>query len=137
MEMLQEIFGENWETITGMSAGTMALMGTFIWRYIKNKSIGEAVTKVSGFFTKDMSDQEKTDATVILRNLASKSSLNVLNNLVTQLEQFDVEEIKGYVNDAMLISTAILSVMVKNGAFDENEALKITLESIIAAYLND
>lgn len=137
MELLQEIFGENWETITGLSAGTMALMGTFIWRYIKNKSIGEAVTKISGFFTKDMNDQEKTDATVILRNLASRKSLNVLNNLITQLEQFDTEQIKGYVNDGMMVTTAILSVMVKNGAFDENEALKITLESIIATYLND
>jgi len=133
-ELLQSLLGDNWETIFAGSSGLIGIISVLGWKWLKNKSIGQAITTVTGFFTKDMTAEETTEFALIVKNVASRKSLKILSNLIEQLEKFDTDQIKGYTSDAMIIVSSILKVMIDNKAFDENPTLKSTLEDIIIKY---
>lgn len=134
-ELLQSILGDNWEIIFGGSSGLVGIISLLGWKWLKNKSIGQALTTVTGFFTKDMTPEETTEFGVIAKSVLSRKSLKILSNLINQLEKFDTEQIQGYVNDGMSIISAMLKVMIANKAFDENPTLKTKLENIIIKYI--
>ena len=135
IELLQKILGDNWEIIFGGSSGLIGIIGFLGLKWLRNKSVNQAISTVTGFFTKDMTAEETTEFAVIAKNVLNRKSLNILSNLINQLEKFDTEQVQGYVNDGMAIISAMLKVMIDNKAFDENPTLKATLENIVVKYI--
>jgi len=134
--LLQQLLGDNYQIFAGIFAivGSVSFVG--IKRYIQNKAVGQAISKVGGFFTKEMSDEERVEFTGILKKVGSRKGLKALNKLVGFIEQFDIDLIKGQIDNVMVMASGILSVMIKNGAFDDNLELKSLLQSITGQYIS-
>ena len=133
--LLQELFGNNYETILGI---VTLLSGGSIWgvsKYIKNKALKDAFSRVSNFFTKDMTPEEQNEFMTILKSLGTRKALRSLEKLVKVLEQFDLNAIKENFGEIRIAAFAILSVMITNGAFDDKPELKDLLNGLVGKYI--
>lgn len=134
-QILFDLFGANWETLAGISFPLLGVLGLGVSRFIKNKAIGQAITKVTGFFTSDLTPEEQTELGGIAKNFLSRKQLKALNKIVGFLGEFDTDKVKLYLDYAKIGFGALLSTMYTNGAFDENPELKSKIEMIVGVFL--
>ena len=130
-EILQTIFGNNAEILGGISMIVFGLSTWGVSKFIKNKAIQQAITKVSSFITSDMSIEDKTELTKILKKFITKKQIKALVKLGDFIETLDIEKVTMYSQVGLTLLKGITTTMIDNGAFDNNPQLKEQVESAL------
>ena len=130
-EILQTIFGNNAEILGGISMIVFGLSTWGVSKFIKNQAIQQAITKVSSFITSDMSIEDKTELTKILKKFITKKQIKALVKLGDFIETLDIEKVTMYSQVGLTLLKGITTTMIDNGAFDNNPQLKEQVESAL------